>query len=164
MIPSDHEIDESGTAHGQLATARRILSADELCRLKDARPRFEKEVSLPGNSRKDSTVWMFSIDGMLDGEAVIGALFAGECMLVQARTLHMAERICKEGLRDTASFALAEYEDRTRLVQPVTATSQGLTIEGGGRKAASEDPDLLRTDPVMKKILAAEIGKIKWTH
>lgn len=163
-MPPDHEIDTTGTAHGQLATARRILTADELCMLRDARPRFEKQIVLPGDSRKRNTVWMFSIDGMLDGEAVIGALFAGECMLVQARTQHMAERIAKEGLKDTASFALAEFEGRTRMVQPVTATQQGLTIEGGGRKAASEDPDLLRTDPVMRKVLAAEIGGIKWKH
>lgn len=164
-MPPDHEIDESGTAHGQLATRRRILTADELCRLKDARPRFEKEIRLPGDSRgTTNTVFMFSIDGMLDGEAVIGALFAGECMLVQARSLKMAERIAKEGLQDTARFALAEYEDRTRLVQPATAAEQGLTIEGGGRKAASEDPELLRSDPLMKKILASEIGGIKWKH
>jgi len=163
-MPDDHEIDTTGTAHGQLSTRRRILTADELCRLKDARPHFEKEMVLPGDSRKKNIVFMFSIDGMLDGEPVIGALFAGECMLVQARTLAMAERICKEGLKDTASFALAEFEDRTRLVQPATAMEQGLTVEAGGKRSASEDPDLLRSDPLMKKILATEIGGIKWKH
>lgn len=158
------DIDYSGTAHGQLATARRILKMDELVQMKDVKARFEKEIRLPGDSRgATNTVFLFSLDGMLEGQPIVGALLAGECMLVQARSLKMAERICQEGVRDTIRYAIEQSEQANSLID-LSATNRGITIEGGGRKAASEDPDLLRSDPVMKSILATEIGKLPWKH
>lgn len=158
------EIDLSGTAHGQLATARRILTMDEFVALKDAIPQFEKEIRLPGDSRGETnTVFLFSVSGMLAGEMVRGALLAGECMLVQAKSLKMAERICREGLRDTAKHAFSERERRG--VIEVAPAMDGLSVEAGGGKARpSEDGALLRTDPLMKSILASEIGKLPWKH
>lgn len=165
LTAPDHEIDLSGTAHGQFEVARRILHADELCRMKDLQPQFEKEMKLPGDSRgPTNTVFMFSVNGLLDGKPVRGALFAGEAMLVQARTLKQAERIAREGLRDTARFAVMELEQRPVIERVQNA---GLAIEAAGQRGsvrASEDEALLRTDQVMKKILATEIGKLPWRH
>ena len=161
---TEPEIDYSGTAHGQLATARRILKMDELVQMKDVKVRFEKEIRLPGDSRDaTNTVFLFSLDGMLEGQPIVGALLAGECMLVQARSLKMAERICQEGMRDTIRLAIEQYEQANSVLD-LSQANRGITIEGGGRKAASEDPELLRSDPVMKSILATEIGKLPWKH
>ena len=161
---TEPEIDYSGTAHGQLATARRILKMDELVQMKDVKVRFEKEIRLPGDSRgATNTVFLFSLDGMLEGQPIVGALLAGECMLVQARSLKMAERICQEGMRDTIRLAIEQYEQANSVLD-LSQANRGITIEGGGRKAASEDPELLRSDPVMKSILATEIGKLPWKH
>ena len=158
------DIDYSGTAHGQLATARRILKMDELVQMKDVKARFEKEIRLPGDSRgATNTVFLFSLDGMLEGQPVVGALLAGECMLVQARSLKMAERICQEGLRDTINFA-KEQSEQANSVLDLSATNRGISVEGGGRKAANEDGELLQSDPVLKSILATEIGKLPWKH
>lgn len=161
---TEHEIDYSGTAHGQLATARRILRMDELAAMKDVKPRFEKEIKLPGDSRgATNTVFLFSLDGMLEGQPVVGALLAGECMLVQARSLKMAERIAKEGVGDTVRFAIEQSEQENSVLD-LSEMNRGISVEGGGRKAANEDGELLKSDPLMKSILAAEIGKLPWKH
>lgn len=161
---TEHEIDYSGTAHGQLATARRILRMDELAAMKDVKPRFEKEIKLPGDSRGETnTVFLFSLDGMLEGQPVVGALLAGECMLVQARSLKMAERIAKEGVGDTVRFAI-EQSEQANSVLDLSEMNRGISVEGGGRKAANEDGELLQSDPLLKSILAAEIGKLPWKH
>lgn len=164
--PTTHEIDLSGTAHGQLATARRILTMDELVEMNETTPRFEKEIKLPGDSRgATNTVFLFSVDGMLKGQPVKGALLAGECMMVQARTLKAAERICKEGLRDTIGFAHEEFDNRSLIELPESAANEGVSVEVGGRRVRpGDDPELLRSDPTMKKMLAHMIGKLPWKH
>lgn len=164
MTPPD-EIDTSGTARGQLKAPRRILHIDELVEMTTVKPQFEKEMKLPGDSRgATNTVFLFSVNGMLRGQEVRGALLAGECMMVQARTLKQAERIAREGLRDTIGFAHEEFDNRSVIVLPASA-NDGLSIEGGGRKINSrDDPDLLRTDPLMKSMLAHLIGKMPWKH
>lgn len=160
-----HEIDLSGTAHGQLATARRILTMDELVEMTGLVPTFEKEMKLPGDSRGvANTVFLFSVSGMLKGQVIKGALLAGECMMVQARTRMQAERICKEGLRDTVGFAHEEFDNRSVIELP-QGVGEGLSIETGGREVRpGGDPDLLKSDPLMKSMLAHLIGKMPWKH
>ncbi len=161
-----HEIDLSGTAHGQLAIARRILTMDELVEMTGAVPQFEKEIKLPGDSRgATNTVFLFSVNGMLKGQAVKGALLAGECMMVQARTLKMAERICKEGLRDTIGFAHEEFDNRSVIELPESAANEGVSVDAGGRSARpGDDPELLKSDPTLKTMLSHLIGKLPWKH
>lgn len=165
---ADHEIDLSGTAHGQFKIARRILNMDELVRMQSTQPRFEKDIKMPGDSRgAANTVFLFSIDGVLDGKKIEGALFAGEAMLVQARTLKKAERIAREGLADTRKLAFEEHEDRLAVITPDGVIQAGATIEASGKRgqlSASEDPELLKSDPLMKKTLAHVIGKLPWKH
>jgi hypothetical protein len=158
----DHEIDRSGTAHGQLKIARRILDADELVRMTDLRPRFEKEIALKGDSRGNKNrVFLFSIDGMLDGNRIIGALFAGECLLVQDWSLERAARTAREGLADTVRLVREEFESRTA-VKPASVLEQGIATEAGGRKAGTNGGDPLKTDPKLKAMLAHLIGGLPW--
>lgn len=154
----------------EIGLNRRVLAMDELAQMTDTRPRFEKEVKLPQDSRgTTNSAFLFSIDGMLRGQPVHGALLGGECMLVQARSLKMAERIAREGLLDTLRLARARFEEGLgRRVEVATGpTSEGLSVEAAGARGqvrSSEDPELLRTDPLLKSIIATEIGKLPWKH
>lgn len=135
---------------------RKVLTSDELYRLLNPRPRFEKEMRLPG---ADGTVYFFSIDGMLDGAAMIGCLFAGECMMVQAKSFEEGLRFAKEGLDTTIALLREEYEQRP-VVEVVK--NAGVIAEVGGRHAANVDDVGLRSDPKMKAMMAHIIGGEDW--
>jgi hypothetical protein len=143
---------------------RRVLTIDELAELKDARPRLEKEFAFPGNSRKRSKVFMFSIDGTLKGERLTGCLFAGECMVVQGETFEKAHNLAKEGLQETIGLAFEYWaEDQGRLVyaDPMDA----IKVDVGGRRAAADPqrPDL-ESDPKLKAMIENIIGRKPWKH
>jgi hypothetical protein len=143
---------------------RHVLSMDELAELKDTRPRLEKEFALPGDSRNRNKVFMFSIDGTLRGERLIGCLFAGECVLVQAENFEKALNIAKDGLRDTIELAIEYWrEDQGRLVyaKPMDAIQVDV---GGGRAAANAKQPDLATDPKLKAMLGHLIGRKPWKH
>lgn len=72
------------------------LSADDLRDLKEPHARLEEH-------RGDQ--WVFSIDGMLRGKHVRGALFEGESMIVQAPTQRDAQTLADAGLRHTIHLA-----------------------------------------------------------
>jgi hypothetical protein len=137
---------------------RRVLTIEELARLKEPRARFEKDIRLPGDSRRKSTVWMFAIDAELDGNVVRGALFKlddePECMIVQARTFPEACRLANDGLRST--IALLHHE-----VPLVTAHPEH-AVEVFGRKARPFGD--LRTDPKLKDLLGHKLGGKPWLH
>lgn len=137
---------------------------DELAELKDARPRLEKEFKLPGDSRGRSRVYMFSIDGTLKGVRLMGCLFAGECMVVQAESFQKAHGLAKEGLQETIGLAYQYWgENEGRLVY--AAPDAGIQVEvGGGRHAANVGQPDLATDPKMKAMLESIIGKKPWKH
>jgi hypothetical protein len=148
-------------ARAEIVNGRRILNADELYELKNARPRLENVVSLPGDSRSASRVYYFSIDGVLRGEAVGGCLFAGECMIVQERTEPRAVRLAKEGLAETIRLLREEYE-RSASVLDLDPINAGLASDVAGRKAKPGGD--LRTDQKLKAMIAHIIGGEPWKH
>jgi hypothetical protein len=143
---------------------RRVLNMDELAGLKDQRPRFEKEMRLPGDKRGNKNrIYFFSIDGVLDGAAVSGCLFAGECVMVQShRGFEHALKLAKDGLAETVELAYTYWkESQGALLKPMDA----LTVEvGGGRAAASPKLPDLATDPKLKAMLQHIIGGKPWTR
>lgn len=146
------------SARTDLAAVRRILSADELYRMKDVKPRLEKELRLPGDSRARNKVWLFSLDGVLDGNAVKGALFAGECILVQGRNFEQAFRLAKDGVASTIELLEEEFRLQHAVDQgPVNA---GLEHDAGGSRARGDGT--LKTDPKMRSMLAHVIGGLPW--
>jgi len=146
------------SARTDLNAVRRILTADELYRLKDARPRLEKDFTLPGDSRSRNRVWMFSVDGMLDGSWVRGAMFAGECIVVQGRNFESAFKLAKDGLAST--IELLEDEFNVRDAADTTAINAGLSSDVGGKRAGGDGT--LRSDPKMRHMLAHVIGGLPW--
>jgi hypothetical protein len=159
-IDVPHGVDPAGEKARDETVAtlhrRKVLTADELYRLLNPRPRLEKEFRLPG---AEGTVFMFSIDGMLDGAAMIGCLFAGECIMVQAKSFEAANRIAKAGLDDTVALLREEYEHRSVLVQP--AANSGIITEASGARARESQGEL-HTDPKMKAMMAHIIGGEDW--
>lgn len=139
---------------------RRVLTGEDLMRLKEARPRFEKDIRLPSDSRGRNKVWMFSIDGELEGNVVRGALLECEdgpgCMLVQARDFASAFALTKDGMRSTIEL----LQGRTPLV--TVAANADLTVETGG--ARSRPFGELRSDPKLKDMIGHVIGGKPWKH
>lgn len=103
----------------QLERKRKILTADQLVDMKNLKPRLEQQF--------DFGAYFFSIDGILKGEAVKGALLGGECMLVFAPTLAQAVDIAARGLRSTIDLMFEEYASRN--------PAPGELIVAGGRRA-----------------------------
>jgi hypothetical protein len=143
---------------------RRVLNMDELASLKDQRPRFEKELRLPGDKRgTKNRIYFFSIDGTLDGQHIIGCLFAGECIMVQTeKGFDHALKIAKDGLAETIELSYTYWkESQGALLKPMDA---GITVEvGGGRAGAMPRQPDLATDPKLKAMLQHIIGGKPWT-
>jgi predicted RNase H-like HicB family nuclease len=147
----------------ELAGKRYRLNADELYRMADARPRFEKEIRRPNNSRHGGKVFFFSIDGILDGAWMKGCLFADSCILTQANTFEEALKLAKSGLESTLELLDAEFEQRAAIEAAraaTTAVGVGLTQDVGGKRA--REGGGLKSDPKLKAMLAHKIGGLPW--
>ena len=107
---------------------RRILTIQELCQMKYARPHFEQFFPTVG-------AYFYTIDGELNGEHVRKAMLAGNCVLVFAPSREAADEIARSGLSDTAKFAEEySYSDNAYIAeQDAKAANAGLIIETGGR-------------------------------
>jgi hypothetical protein len=145
---------------------RPVLNMDQLAEMMDVRPRLEKEVKLPGDSRGlRNRIYFFSIDGTLRGNRFTGCLFAGECIMVQSdRGFEHALKIAKDGLSDTVEIAKDYFDELQRsvvMVSPVDASH--MVVDAGGRRAAANPkaPDLA-TDPKLKAMIAHIIGGKTW--
>lgn len=150
---------ENDEISGVAIPGRQTLNADQLHDLRDAQPRLEKErrFKTPGGAMGEITpTFFFSIDGMLNGQTIKGALFAGECMVIQAPTFEAAYTVAKDGLAETIRLLREEYEIRPA---PLNA---GLSTDIAGRRGQPGGD--LRTDPKLKSMLAHIIGGLPWKH
>ena len=77
--------------------------------------------------------YFYSIDGMLDGERLQGAMLAGHCILVFAPTREAASEIAADGLLDTVKLSndYASSEDAWIDSQAAQANSGVITVSGG---------------------------------
>ncbi len=145
---------------------RPVLSMDQLAEMVDVRPRLEKELKLPGDSRGSrNRIYFFSIDGTIRGNRFKGCLFAGECIMVQSdRGFEHALKLAKDGLNDTVDIA-KEYwtELQSSLVVASPMDASHMQVDVGGRRAAGvpQQPDLA-TDPKLKAMIAHLIGRKPW--
>lgn len=140
---------------------RTVLDADQLARMKDLRPRLEKEFHLPGDSRNRNKVWFFSVDGSLDGAYLRGCLFAGECITVQAKDFTAAFKLASDGLHDTLRFAREFYESQPKLVT-VGPMEAGLSVDVGGGRAAQLASGQSMADHKLKAMIRHIIGGKTW--
>lgn len=136
---------------------------DQLAEMKDWRPRLEKEIRLPGDSRgADNKVWFFSIDGRVGGKPFKGCLMAGECVMVQAHSFEKANKIAAEGIESTLEFALEFFnQQQGSLAMTTNALEAGLTHDVGGRRGQGA-PGTLKTDEKLKAMIASRLGGLPW--
>jgi hypothetical protein len=145
---------------------RPVLNMDQLVEMVDVRPRLEKEMKLPGDSRgSKNRIYFFSIDGTLRSNRFTGCLFAGECIMVQSDCgFEHALKIAKDGLNDTIEIAKDYFDELQRsvvMVSPVDASH--MMVDAGGRRAVANPkaPDL-ETDPKLRAMIAHIIGGKPW--
>lgn len=110
-------------------TRRRILTIQELCYVKNLSPRYEQFFP-------EVHAYFYTIDGMLNGEVLKGAMLAGHCVLVFAPNREAASEIATSGLLDTVKFAntYATSDEAYLDEQSARAANAGIITSSGGRK------------------------------
>lgn len=133
----------------ELVKHRKNLSMDELGELKDRGVSFEKHLHR-------FQLWVFGINGWLNGSYIKGALFAGSCIVVQAPTFEVALRLAREGLESTLDFAMEWFR-----LQPNENTLAAPVAEAFGRRGG--DPNRpLQIDPKLDAMLRHRLGGERW--
>lgn len=137
--------------NAELVQSRTILNADQLASLVAPRARLEQFF-------EKLNAYFFTIDGVLNGKKVRGALFAGECMLVFAVGERQAQEQANAGLRATIELLHEEFNTRSqRELEEAGMTAQGMEIESGGRKGGHpERPP--QVSPKLNAIMQHIIG------
>lgn len=141
---------------------RPVLTMDQLVEMTDLRPRFEKELRLPGDSRSKSKVYYFSIDGKLRGNHFKGCLFAGECIIIQATSFEKAVALAKDGLHDTMELAKQYFDELSRSIVVASPMDVShMSVDVGGR-AARPGHMPLASDQKLKDMIGHIIGGKPW--
>lgn len=136
-----------------------VLNMDQLASLISPRARFEQEFALPEPYQK---CYFFSIDGVLNGKKIEGALFAGQVILVQAENFLAAQDLANRGLRSTVEIAHEEYNTRELRAED-SPIAKGLRDDLAGRKMRVSKPgEELASNPFLKSVIAAELGGLPW--
>lgn len=138
----------------ELARRRLVLNADQLASLVAPRARFECDF-LPRFQ-----VYFFSIDGVLAGQKITGAMFAGECMLVRADNFAKANDLANAGLRATVDLLHREYETRSLRGDDFSPVERGLAKEVAGTRARPGGE--LKTAPKLKHMIEHVLGGKPW--
>jgi hypothetical protein len=145
---------------------RPVLTMDQLVEMKDLRPRLEKEMRLPGDTRgARNRIYFFSIDGRLRGNFLKGCLFAGECIMVQSdRGFEHALKQAKDGLNDTMEIARDYFDELARSIVVASPMDTSLMqVDVGGRRAGSvPGRPALESDPKLKSMIEHLIGGKPW--
>lgn len=137
----------------ELVARRELLDADQLASLIAPRAHFEQEFARFG-------AYFFTVDGVLMGRKVVGAMFAGEVILVYADNFLQAQDLANRGLRETVRLLHEEYLTREFRLSPM---EQGMAQDAAGRRGRSSEPGReLSGNPKLKAMLAHVIGGLPW--
>ena len=139
--------------NAELSNRREILNADMLAGLIAPRARFESDFA-------KYRAYFFTIDGMLNGRKVQGAMFAGECILVFAENFLKAQELANSGLRSTVELLHKEFETRQLRSDDLSPVQQGIYNEVAGRKG--KEGDALAKLPKMRHFMEHIIGGLPW--
>ena len=138
----------------ELGQRRLLLSADQLASLISPGVTCERELEHDGEKS-----WFFTINGVLNGSKISGALFADSCILVHAPTQAKAKDLAQRGLRHTIDLLHEEYSTRT--AREITKPQDLIVV--GGRRGEGVLPmtprALEQRDTLSQMILDALKGK-----
>jgi len=135
----------------ELAGTRRVLNADEMAHLVAPGVRFEQEFKFP-----DKSAFFFTINGVLSGHKIEGALFAGECVLVFAGNALDAKDLAQRGIRETVNLLHEEYNTRKER-QSRDLIQQGIDDADVGGRRARQGP---QTNPTQQAKVHAMIRHV----
>lgn len=124
-----------------LAKTRPILDSDKLASLVSPRARLEFDLDAVD-------AFVFTVDGVLQGKKVVGALLAGECILVRAKSAREAQELANAGLRDTIKLLHEEYATRDH-----RGNAELLSVEAGGRRNRPSPGEPLAHMPKLQEML-----------
>ena len=130
---------------------RKVLNSDQLASVKGIYAELEC-----GDSHLE--VYFFSVSGTLDGELFKGALFAGEIMMVHAKTVEQAKHLANDGLKST--IEALHQEVYTRGVR--NDDGDGIIIDTAGNKLKSGRE--VRLQEPLVHMLKDKIGKARKKH
>lgn len=133
-----------------LTKSRQILNADQLASMISPRAHFE--IDFPKLHS-----YFFTVDGVLMGKKITGALFAGEPMLVRAVNYAQAQELANQGLRHTIELLHREFNTRPFRLSPV---AEGLAQDAAGRRGRPGDQ--LAKLPKLRAFLNHIIGEKPW--
>lgn len=118
---------QAQTFNAKLAETRLMLNMDMLASLKSPNVRHEMSFA-------NYDAHFFTINGVLLGKKVEGAMFAGDCVLVFAKTLRDAADLARRGIRETVKSAHDWYRENKTIDASNTLLNQGTVVESGGRR------------------------------
>ncbi len=130
---------------------------DQLVEMTDLRPRLEKELKLPGDTRGSrNRIYFFSIDGTLRGNRFNGCLLAGECIMVQShKGFEDALRQAKDGLHVTIELAREYFEELNRSIvvaSPLDVSHMNVDVGGRRGQRPPGQPEL-HTDQKLRAMI-----------
>lgn len=124
----------------ELLDTRMQLDSDQLVNL--ASPRARMEVKLDAVD-----AYIFTVDGVLQGKKIEGAMFAGEVMLIRAKDERSAQEMANAGVRETVKLLHEEYETRH------LRDSQIIAVDAAGRRARPSEGEPLAKLPELRQML-----------
>lgn len=139
-----------------LARDRKILTLADLLAGSNHKMRFEQAFPQV-RDEQGKLAHFYTVDLILDHVMVQGAMLAGSCALVFARTRRQADDLAMEGLQTTltAGFEYVHGVDNSAVIAP--------ELEFGGTRGdpAPVSNDTLRSDPRTREVLRDRFGKKK---
>ena len=139
----------------ELAQRRQILNADQLASLVAPRAHFECDFA-------KFRAYFFTIDGVLNGRKITGAMFAGECILIFAENFLKAQELANSGLRATVELLHKEYDTRSLRGADLSPVEQGLAHEVAGRRSGVSEGPPLQKNPKLQHMIEHLIGGKPW--
>jgi hypothetical protein len=141
-----------------LMGTRKVLTADELASLISPGARFEQEFKFP-----DKSAFFFTINGVLNGAKIEGALFAAECILVWAPNMLDAKDLAQRGIRATVELLHEEYNGRAsrEFKDKIQQGIDGPDIGGrrAGRGAGMPLPQRKKMEAMVRHVYGGEPWK-----
>lgn len=142
------------TFTAKLAEKRIMLNMDMLASLKS--PGVHHEMSFAKYQAH-----FFTINGVLNGKKIRGAMFAGECVLVFGKDLKFASDLAKRGIRDTVKAAHDWYAESNQIIDTRnTLANQGAIVDVGGRRIRSTDEPVPSASTQQRHKMAAMIQSV----
>lgn len=140
---------------------RRVLTSDDMVDATNVRPHYEA-----GDAALH--IYFFTIDCIIRGEKVHGALFAGELMMVEATSMRQAQELAGSGLESTIELMHEEFNTREQR-ELDNANDEGLAISLidpngniGSRMKQAQSEGKIAVNPKLQAELSAMLaGKPK---